>query len=480
LNKSLSKKKKTFLVYLSIEVFTYNTMSKTILIIGSGGRESAIARKFSESHHVSKIIVSPGNAGTSSIWGGDKISSIKPESQTPQGFLQVAQTNKVDLVFIGPEAPLVDGTADIMIKNGIPCFGPTQAASKLEASKAYSKEFFQRYHLPTAQYITFSNYEEAVKHVQQVKYPVVIKASGLCAGKGVLIPEPGDVQGAISSLEAIMKNKCFGDAGNEVVIEELLLGQEVSVLAFCDGKTSVCMPPAQDHKRALDGDQGLNTGGMGAYAPAPCVDETTYQTIREIVQRTLNGLAQDGTPFIGVLFAGLMLTSKGPQLLEYNVRMGDPETEVVLPLLKSDLFEICHACVNGKLQEISSTIEWYKNLHAATVVIAAKGYPETYAKNIVLKGVELANKKDGVVVYHSGTTFGSKGELISNGGRILAVTGVGSTLKEAVGRAYNGVREISSEPEGQLHYRTDIAYRALGDSNNNNHSDEKRLKVDGS
>jgi len=358
-------------------------------------------------------------------------------------------------VACGPEAPLVIGVADKLAEVGVPCFGPTKAAAQLENSKAWMKEFFKRHSLPTARYQTFTDFEAARAHVQSIDYPVVVKASGLAAGKGVLIPDGKEE--TIAALKTVMVDREFGDAGNECVVEEMLFGPECSVLAFCDGETAVCMPGAQDHKRALDNDQGLNTGGMGAYSRCPCLTPELAAQCADIVQRTVSALKSEGTPYVGVLFGGFMLTAQGPQLLEYNVRMGDPETEVVMPLLDSDLFEVMLACTQGKLSE--QKVLWSDDA-AATVVMAAPGYPGSYPKGIPIKGLEAAGAEQGVTVYHAGTKLQDDGSYVSSGGRVLTVTGRGANLAEAVSRAYRGVAAIQFEcPEG-AHYRKDIAAKA--------------------
>jgi phosphoribosylamine--glycine ligase/phosphoribosylformylglycinamidine cyclo-ligase len=439
---------------------------KTVLVIGSGGREACVAYAFAKSPQVSKVFVCPGNAGTNKQ---EKIENVLAESVDNAGFVKVAECVRPDLIFIGPEGPLVEGLVDELSTRGFRCFGPTKRAAELEASKAFSKEFFVRYSLPTAAYRTFSSSDEAKEYVRKeidwVHAPVVVKASGLCAGKGVFIPD--DAESAVDAIDIIMDQKSFGEsAGQLVVVEERLDGEEVSVLAFCDGTTSCCMPPAQDHKRVGDGDTGLNTGGMGAYAPAPCVTDDLRKQINDIVQRTLDGLFKDGTPFVGVLFAGLMLTKSGPKLLEYNVRMGDPETQAILPLLRSDLFEICDACISGKLKDVR--VEWKNEEHAATVIIASKGYPGTFPRDMPINGLDQIPQN--VIVFHAGTKMkGNK--VVANGGRVLAVTGLGTSLEDAITRAYEGVSCIHFEPEDSCHYRRDIGHRALKKS-------EKRAKFE--
>ena len=397
----------------------------TVVVVGSGGRECCVAHTFAKSPLVGKVFVIPGNAGTRQQ-EGSKISNLALASSSNESYCQAIQAVRPDLVFVGPEAPLVAGLVDDLSKLGLACFGPSKEASILEASKAFSKDFFSRHHLPTATFKTFSSAAEAKEYVtKQVDWknaPVVVKASGLCAGKGVYIPDTAAE--ASEAIAAIMEEAKFGkEAGGEVVIEERLDGQEVSLLAFCDGKTSKCMLPAQDHKRIGDGDTGLNTGGMGACCPAPCVTPELFKEMEDIVQRTLTGLKQENRKFVGVLFAGFMLTKNGPKLLEYNVRMGDPETQVVLPLLDSDLFTVCLACVNGELDR--TKVSFSTTRHACTVVMAAKGYPETYPTGMDIKfGPGSAN----TMVFHAGTKE-KDGQVVASGGRVLSVTGIGKTLR---------------------------------------------------
>jgi phosphoribosylamine--glycine ligase len=427
----------------------------TVMVLGSGGREAAQALALAGSAKVAKVLVAPGNGGTAQ--GHPKICNVNIKETALDDLVQYAEDNRVTLTVVGPEAPLVIGVADKMAAVGIPCFGPTKAAAQLENSKAWMKEFFKRHNLPTARYETFSDFDAAKSHVESIDYPVVVKASGLAAGKGVLIPTSKDE--TIAALRTVMVDKEFGDAGNECVVEEMLFGPECSVLAFCDGTTSVCMPGAQDHKRALDNDEGLNTGGMGAYAPCPCLTPELAATCADIVQRTVTALASEGTPYVGVLFGGFMLTAQGPQLLEYNVRMGDPETEVVIPLLDSDLYEVMYACTQGKLSE--QNVRWSSDA-ATTVVMAAPGYPGSYPKGIPIKGLEAAAALKNVTVYHAGTKLQDDGSHVTSGGRVLTVTGRGTTLKDAVARAYAGVAEIVFECPDGAHYRKDIAAKALG------------------
>tara|TARA_Y100000817_G_scaffold235416_1_gene187658 strand:- start:1393 stop:2721 length:1329 start_codon:yes stop_codon:yes gene_type:complete len=423
-----------------------------VLVVGGGGREMAQACTIAKSERVKVVYCAPGNAGTTS---SPKCSNIPIKDSEIEELVVFAQENSITLVVVGPEAPLVAGISDAMAEVGIPCFGPTKLASRLEASKTYSKEFFTRNNLPTARYKTFTDVASAKTHIDEINYPVVVKASGLAAGKGVLIPTTKEE--TLAAIDTVMSEKVFGSAGDECVIEECLVGPECSVLAFCDGKTAVCMPGAQDHKRAYEGDEGPNTGGMGAYAPCPCLTPELVPVVEGIIQNTVTALAEEGSPYIGVLFAGFILTKEGPHLLEYNCRMGDPEAQVILPLLKSDLYEIMVACTQGALGD--QTVEWSTE-SAATVVIASKGYPGPYPKGLVISGLDaVAGKDETITVFHAGTKLEGD-QVVTSGGRVLSVTGVGSTLKDAVDKAYSGVEEIHfSDDDG--YYRKDIAYKAL-------------------
>ncbi|EWM26614.1 trifunctional purine biosynthetic protein adenosine-3 [Nannochloropsis gaditana] len=428
-----------------------------VLVLGSGGREHAIALKLAESNKVTHVYVAPGNGGTAK--SHDKVSNLDFDAVDLPKLLAFANEHKIELVVVGPEAPLVVGAVDTFAAAGFPCFGPTAAAARLEASKAFSKDFMARHGIPTARYGNFTKYEEAVAFVESADFPVVIKASGLAAGKGVLLPTTKAE--ALAGLKEIMLEKAFGTAGDEVVVEQYLEGEEASVLAFCDGKRVVLMPGAQDHKRALDGDMGLNTGGMGAYAPAPILTPAIRAKAQAILQRTVDGMAAEGSPYQGVLYGGFMVSKEGePVVLEYNCRFGDPETQVLLPLLDSDLAEVFLACIEGRL---SPEIVRWKALAASTVVMAAKGYPEAYPKGMVIEGLATVQaSEDGqagrVTVYHAGTKTGAPGEVLANGGRVLAVTGLGRDIADSLAKAYAAVRLIRMDP---CHYRTDIGQRAL-------------------
>lgn len=425
-----------------------------ILVVGSGGREHALAWRLADSPTVDIVHVAPGNGGTNS----DKILNV-PIGVARDNFPDLvahSKQNGINLVVVGPEAPLVDGIEGFFRSAGIPVFGPSQKAAQMEGSKTFSKDFMNRHGIPTAAYQNFTDYEKAREYVEHVKHNVVIKASGLAAGKGVIIPT--SKQEAYDALDSIMVKKEFKDAGDEVVVEEFLEGEELSVLTFCDGYTIRSLPPAQDHKRALDGDQGPNTGGMGAYAPTNlATPELISQIDRDIVQPTIDAMRDEGMPFRGILFTGLMITKNGPKVLEYNVRGGDPETQTLLPLLSddSDLARVMLACAEGWLTGVPLKI---KPGAAATVVACAEGYPGTYAKN---RQIHLSKPGADTYIFHAGTIQDDKG-LWSVGGRVIAATATGSNLEEAVAKAYKGIDAIKFEG---MQYRKDIAHRAFSAQN---------------
>jgi phosphoribosylamine--glycine ligase/phosphoribosylformylglycinamidine cyclo-ligase len=369
-------------------------------------------------------------------------------------LVQYAKSNDLNFCVPGPEAPLVEGVVDYFNKHApeILCFGPSKAAARMEGSKTFSKDFMKRHSIPTARYENFYDYELAKKHLDTIDYRLVIKADGLAAGKGVIIPISKEE--AQTALWEIMDDKAFGAAGNSVVIEEYLEGDEISILSFSDGKSVLSLPPAQDHKRIGDNDTGPNTGGMGTYAPTPLASKEVLDEIeRTIIQPTIDGMSEEGFPFCGCLFTGFMLTSAGPRLLEYNVRFGDPESQSCLPLLQSDLAELMVACCNGTLASQQLSIA---ELSACTVVVAAGGYPGSYSKGTPMQVGEPT--EDGMFLFHAGTTVGKEGQLKTSGGRVIATTATGKTLREAVDRAYKGVSLI--EFEG-MQFRRDIAKRAL-------------------
>ncbi|KAI9141569.1 phosphoribosylglycinamide synthetase [Paraphysoderma sedebokerense] len=430
-----------------------NKAPLNILLVGNGGREHAIAWKLSQSERVQNIYVAPGNGGTAA--GLRKVQNVNIGVSDFQALTQFALEKNVNLLVPGPEQPLVEGIVDAFKKVGIPSFGPSKAASRMEGSKAFSKDFMQRHRIPTAEYKIFTDFDKASQYIKSITHNVVIKASGLAAGKGVLIPTSKEE--ALKGLKSIMVDKEFGSAGEEVVIEEFLEGPELSVLAVTDGYTIYEFPGAQDHKRAFEGDQGPNTGGMGCYAPAPIATVKLMQEIRStILEPTINGMRREGYPFVGILYAGLIITAKGPKLLEYNCRFGDPETQVLLPLLsnESDLAEIMLAAAEGRLDSAKMT---FKDTFACTVICASGGYPGSYPKG---KGIDIAAVPSHATVFHAGTAF-KDGKLVTSGGRVLAVTGTASTLPEAVKIAYSGVEALKFEG---MFYRRDIAHRALKDS----------------
>jgi len=422
-----------------------------VLVVGSGGREHAIALKLAESPQVDRVYLAPGNGGTGegTHW---KFQNIPIGVEDIPAVVDFCKEKDIALVAVGPEAPLVIGMVDALIAAGVPAFGPTQAASQLEASKAFSKDFMSKCGVRTARYQNFDDADAAIAYINSIDHKVVVKASGLAAGKGVIMSETKEE--AIQAVKDMMLDQSFGSAGSEVVIEEWMEGPEVSLLTFCDGNTCVAMPPAQDHKRALDGDKGLNTGGMGAYAPAPVCTPATLRECMEMMNKVVQKMKEEGKPYTGVLYGGFMLTATGPSILEFNCRFGDPETQVVLPLLKSDLYEVMLACAEGRLDP--AMVEWYADA-AATVVCAAPGYPSSYPKGLPITGLEEAGKATGATVYHAGTKMTEEG-LVTSGGRVLAVTGRGRHFKQALQRAYAAVDKINFEG---MHRRLDIGHRAL-------------------
>lgn len=429
-------------------------MTHNLLVIGSGGREHTLAWALSRSSSVARVYVAPGNGGTD--WPQGSGHGLQPQAPCQSvdiavddfpALIQFAHENTIDLTIVGPEIPLAAGIVDAFQAAGLSVFGPVQAAAQLEASKAFSKDFMRGHHIPTADYGIFTDYDAAWAFLHDFQRPVVVKASGLAAGKGVLICDT--VAEAETALQSILLDRAFGAAGDQVVIEERLEGREISLLAFCDGQTAVPMLIARDHKRALDGDGGLNTGGMGAFAPVTDIAAAQVDDIcRTVLQPVLDGMRAQGTPYVGILYAGLMLTVAGVQTLEFNCRFGDPEAQVILPLLATDLYDILRACVDGRLHEIA--IEW-KAESCATVVLASPGYPAAYPKGLPISGLdELTDGQ--VMVFHAGT--GRKdGQVITAGGRVLAVTATGPNLDSALGRVYAAIDHIHFE---NMHFRHDI------------------------
>ena len=421
-------------------------MGARVLLVGSGGREHALAWKLRQSPHVDDIIVAPGNAGTAAI-----ATNVPVQPRDIDGLVELARRERIDFYLASTDDPQPLGLVDRLRELGIPCYGPTAAAARIEASKAWAKDFMTRHGIPTAPYRVFDRYQEARAYVESLRdRPLVVKASGLAAGKGAIVCN--DLRDALEALDIIMLRRDFGAAGDTVVIEDRLYGWETSAHAFCDGHTARLMPFATDYKRAQDGDKGLNTGGMGAYSPSLRVDEELARRIQqEVVDRAIAGLAAEGAPFVGTLFPGLMVTEEGPFVLEFNARWGDPETQVIVPRLESDLFAICQMAAEGRLAE--AEIRWSPKA-AVGVVIASGGYPATYKIGYVVQGLDRVDPD--VLVFHAGTALDRRG-IVTNGGRVLTVVGLGDTIAEARRKAYENVARISFS---DAFYRRDIAAEA--------------------
>jgi phosphoribosylamine--glycine ligase len=418
-----------------------------VLIVGNGGREHALAWKLVQSPELERLFVAPGNAGTV-LW------NVPIPTQDIPALVEFAIKEKIDLTLVGPEDPLSLGIVDAFQEAGLRIFGPTQAAAQLEGSKSFAKIIMESAKIQTAEWQMFEDAEQAKTYVRTIGAPCVLKADGLAAGKGVIVAM--DLETALQAVDEILEGG-FGTAGKKLVIEEFLEGQEVSLLCFCDGVTAYPMAPVQDHKRALDGDLGLNTGGMGTYSPPPIwTAEIEANVMRDFVSPTLQVMRERGTPFQGVLFLGLMLTDRGPKLLEYNVRFGDPETQVVMKRLKSDLLPILWACTEGRLSD--AQLEWKEDV-AVCVVMAAPGYPLTYTKGVPIR-LPLPEKHEDTVIFHAGTGI-SEGQLVSTGGRVLGITSEGKTLQEAREKAYALVDQIQFP---KAHFRRDIGVKGLGAS----------------
>ncbi|MGA0596598.1 phosphoribosylamine--glycine ligase [Enterovirga sp. CN4-39] len=418
-----------------------------ILLIGSGGREHALARAIQASPLCTRLVTAPGNPGTAQHGTNAAIDITDHAAIT-----ELCRREAVDFVVVGPEAPLVAGLVDDLAAAGIKAFGPTGAAAQLEGSKAFTKELAREFDIPTAAFVRFTDAAAAKAYLGERGAPIVIKADGLAAGKGVVVA--ATLEEAEEAVESMLGGS-LGQAGAEVVIEECLVGEEASFFALCDGSHAVPLGTAQDHKRVHDGDRGPNTGGMGAYSPAPVLTPALETEVMEtIILPTLDGMRQRGTPFTGILYAGLMLTAEGPKLIEYNTRFGDPEAEVILPRMRTDIVAAMVAAVDGVLDEVR--ISW-SDFAALTVVMAAKGYPGAVEKGSVIRGVEEVGRRDQVIVFQAGTALRGE-DLVANGGRVLAVTALGPTIREAQEKAYEAVRGIDW-PEG--FYRTDIGWRAV-------------------
>ena len=415
-----------------------------VLVIGRGGREHALAWKFAQSEKVEKVYVAPGNEGMR-----DVATPIDIDENDFDALVLFAKENHVELTFVGPEIPLMNGIVDRFKEEGLRVFGPNQAAAVIEGSKAFTKELMKKYNIPTAAYETFTDYEEAVQYIQKVGAPIVIKADGLAAGKGVTVAMT--LEEALQATKEMLQDVKFGEASKKVVIEEFLDGQEFSLMAFVNGTTVHPMVIAQDHKRAFDGDKGPNTGGMGAYSPVPQISESAVQeAIKNVLHPTAKAMIAENRSFTGILYAGLILTNDGPKVIEFNARFGDPETEVVLPRLENDLVDVC----NAVLDESELTLQWSEE-SVIGVVLASKGYPEAYKKGEIIKGLEALQD---VIVFHAGTAM-KHGDFVTNGGRVLFVACKANSLQEAKDKVYKEIGKIESDG---LFYRSDIGYRAIG------------------
>ena len=412
-----------------------------ILVVGGGGREHAICWKLNNESNVEKIYCAPGNAGISNV-----AECIDIGDSDIENLLKFAKENQIDLTIVGPEIPLVAGIVDVFEKEGLKIFGPNKECAQLEGSKAFSKDFMIRHNLPTAKYKEYTNLDEAISEIDSFGYPVVIKADGLAAGKGVVIPE--NREDAITTLKEMMSDKKFGNAGDKIVVEEFLNGIETSILAFVDNDTIVPMVSSKDHKKVFEGETGLNTGGMGTFSPSEIyTDELAKEVQEKILDKTLEGFKKDNLNYKGILFVGLMITEDGPKILEYNVRFGDPETQSVLFRLDTDLNKIISAILDNNLKNIEIN---YSKEEAICVMLTSGGYPESYEKGKVISGLE--NLDSDIVVFHSGTKFDNE-NIVTNGGRVIGITAKGKTVKEAGEKVYENIKKINFE---KMHYRKDI------------------------
>lgn len=422
-----------------------------VLIIGNGGREHALAWKVAQSAKVSQVFVAPGNAGSATEAG---VQNVDIQATDVPGLVKFAQDNQIALTIVGPEAPLVIGVVDAFQTAGLKCFGPSKGAAQLEGSKAFSKNFLARHNIPTAEYQVFTEVEPALAYIAAKGTPIVIKADGLAAGKGVILAQTNaEAEDAVRDMLAGNK---FGNAGSRVVIEEFLYGEEASFIVMADGKNVLAMATSQDHKARDNGDQGPNTGGMGAYSPAPVVTRDIHNRImNEVIYPTINGMAADGLPYTGFLYAGVMVQADGtPKVLEFNCRFGDPETQPIMMRLQSDLSELCLAALDKKLDQVKA--QWDTRA-ALGVVLAAGGYPDDYAKGDVISGLDQVNAPD-LKVFHAGTALNANNQVVTNGGRVLCVTALGENVSAAQKRAYEGVAKISWNG---CFSRSDIGYRAV-------------------
>lgn len=414
-----------------------------VFIVGSGGREHAIAWKVAQSKKVDKIYCAPGNAGISEVAECVPIGAMEFDK-----LVAFAKEKEIDLTVIGMDDPLVGGIVDVFEKEGLRVFGPRKNAAILEGSKAFSKDLMKKYNIPTAAYETFTDPEKALEYLETAKMPIVLKADGLALGKGVLICQT--LEEAKEGVKTLMMDKKFGSAGDEIVIEEFMTGREVSVLSFVDGNIVKIMSSAQDHKRAKDGDQGLNTGGMGNFSPSPFYTKEVDEFCKKyIYQPTVDAMKEEGRPFKGVIFFGLMLTPDGPKVLEYNARFGDPEAQVVLPRLENDIVDVFEACIDGTLDQVD--LKFDNDRATVCVILASDGYPVEYKKGFPIEGLEKFKGKDDYYVFHSGTKFNENGQIVTNGGRVLGVTATGKDLKEARKKAYEATEWISFENKYMRH-----------------------------
>lgn len=420
-----------------------------VLIIGSGGREHALAWKVSQSSRVKEVLVAPGNAGTQAE---PKTRNVAVGADDVEGLLDLARKEQIDLTIVGPEVPLTAGVVDRFSTSGLACFGPTAAAARLEGSKAFCKSFMQAHRIPTAQYESFEDLDEAVAHLATVAYPTVVKADGLAAGKGVVIAE--DQKSAEAAVRDMLSGNAFGEAGHTVVVEDFLVGEEASFIVMCDGKNVLPLASSQDHKARDDGDAGPNTGGMGAYSPAPAVTPELHDRImNDVIMPVVDGMAAQGTPFVGFLYAGVMISPEGvPNVLEFNVRFGDPETQPVMMRLKSDLAELCLAALDGRLSDAHA--DWDERA-CLGVVMAAGGYPASYEKGQTIKG--LSQQVPDTKVFHAGTAR-SGDDVVTAGGRVLCVCALGDSVADAQRAAYGRAAQIQWD---NVYFRTDIGHRAI-------------------
>ncbi len=427
-------------------------VKQSILVVGGGGREHALAWKLGQSPHSGKIYVAPGNGGT-----GEVAENVPIEANDIDGLLEFAKNKQINLTVVGPDDALADGIVDAFKAANLRVFGPTQGAARIESSKAFSKQVMSKRHIPTAEFVIMRDQTEALAYVEVSPLPIVVKASGLALGKGVFICHTLDE--AREAVQAIMEEKRFGESGNEVVIEQYLVGPEVSTHALSDGQVAVMFPASQDHKAVYDGDKGPNTGGMGAYAPVPGVtDEEVLWVQNNVVVPVLQEMAAGGSPFVGCLYPGLKMTPHGPKVLEFNARFGDPETQVYMRLLESDLVELIDACIDGKVAELK--VRW-KPGYAVSVVLASGGYPGSYRRGLPIEGLKAAASEEDVVLFHAGTSLEEAG-CTTSGGRVLNVTATGNTLAEAQAKAYAAVKLVHFDG---MHYRTDIAQKGIDAAN---------------